>query len=81
MDGVVWHKNSYNLPNLTILKLPPYSTELNSIEQIWQYVKQGWLSDSCFNEPFPTCAVSIHSIFSKSLSSNWSSVLLFSAIF
>ena len=32
-----------NLPNLTILKLLPYSPELNPIEQVWQYIKQHWL--------------------------------------
>ena len=32
-----------NLPNLTILKLPPYSPELNPIEQVWHYIKQHWL--------------------------------------
>ena len=48
MDGAVWHKERYNLPNLTILKLPPYSPELNPIEQVWQYIKQHWLSNRCF---------------------------------
>lgn len=49
MDGAVWHKERYNLPNLTILKLPPYSPELNPIEQVWQYIKQHWLSNRCFD--------------------------------
>ena len=38
-----------NLPNLTILKLLPYSPELNPIEQVWQYIKQHWLSNRCFD--------------------------------
>ena len=49
MDGAVWHKQSYNLPNLTIKKLPPYSPELNPIEQVWQYMKKHWLSNRCFD--------------------------------
>lgn len=32
-----------NLTNLTILRLPPYSPELNPIEQVWHYIKQHWL--------------------------------------
>lgn len=32
-----------NLPNLTILRLLPYSPELNPIEQVWHYIKQHWL--------------------------------------
>ena len=38
-----------NLPNLTILRLLPYSPELNPIEQVWQYIKQHWLSNRCFD--------------------------------
>ncbi|PSU67588.1 hypothetical protein C9J21_19010 [Photobacterium phosphoreum] len=37
MDGADWHTddiaNQFN--NLSIIKLPPYSLELNSIEQVW----------------------------------------------
>lgn len=48
VDGALWHQESDSLPNVTILKLPPYSPELNPIEQVWQYVKQHWLSNRCF---------------------------------
>lgn len=48
MDGAVWHQPSYSLPNVTVLNLPPYSPELNPIEQVWQYIKQHWLSNRCF---------------------------------
>ena len=40
LDGALWHQESYNLPNVTILKLPPYSPELNPIEQVWQYISK-----------------------------------------
>ncbi|WP_373455607.1 transposase [Photobacterium phosphoreum] len=37
MDGAGWHTddiaNLFN--NLSIIKLPPYSPELNPIEQVW----------------------------------------------
>lgn len=36
VDGAVWHQESHSLPNVTILKLPPYSPELNPVEQVWQ---------------------------------------------
>ena len=49
VNGAVWHHESYSLPNVTILKLPPYSPELNPIEQVWLYVKQHWLSNRCFD--------------------------------
>lgn len=48
LDGALWHQESYNLPNVTILKLPPYSPDLNPIEQVWQYINQHWLSNRCY---------------------------------
>ncbi len=32
-----------------MLKLPPYSPELNPAEQVWQYMRQHWLSNRCFD--------------------------------
>ena len=37
MDGAGWHQESLDLHNVTLLKLPPYSPELNPCEQIWSY--------------------------------------------
>ncbi len=48
MDGAAWHQPDLNQDNVTILKLPPYSPELNPIEQVWQYIKQHWISNRCF---------------------------------
>ncbi len=48
MDGAMWHQPSLNLDNVTMLKLPPYSPELSPAEQVWQYMKQHWLSNRCF---------------------------------
>ena len=33
---------------MTILKLPPYSPELNPIEQVWQWLRQNELANLCF---------------------------------
>ena len=37
MDGVGWHTEDItnNFQNLSVIKLPPYSPELNLIEQVW----------------------------------------------
>ena len=34
--------------NITIIKLPPYSPELNPIEQVWQWIRQNELANRCF---------------------------------
>lgn len=48
MDGALWHQPSLNLHNVTMLKLPPYSPELNPSENVWQYLKQNELSNRCY---------------------------------
>jgi transposase len=52
-DGAGWHRigGKLNVPdNITLLKLPPYSPELNPVENVWQYLRQNQLS----NRVFPT---------------------------
>ncbi len=42
LDGAGWH-GAANLAipdNLTLLPLPPYSPELNPVENVWQYLRQ-----------------------------------------
>ena len=51
-DGAAWHKSStIELPeNITLIHLPPYTPEMNPIEQIWRELRtQGFK-----NEVFPT---------------------------
>lgn len=50
MDGALWHQESLNLANVTLLKLPPYSPELNPMEQVWQMMKQRYLSNRCYKD-------------------------------
>ncbi len=52
MDRAGWHITAkLKLPrNITIILLPPRSPELNPVENIWQYLRQNWLS----NRVFPT---------------------------
>jgi len=50
VDGAAWHQAylADKFDNLSIIKLPPYSPELNPIEQVWQWLRQNELSNRCF---------------------------------
>ena len=37
------------LLNVTLLRLPPYSPELNAIERVWQYLRDRYLSGRLFH--------------------------------
>ncbi len=34
--------------NITLVPLPPYAPELNAMEQIWQWIKNHFLSNQCY---------------------------------
>ena len=47
VDGAGWHRPSDRLvvpSNITLLMLPPYSPELNPVENVWQYLRGNSLS-------------------------------------
>jgi len=47
-DGAAWHKSkTMQIPqNIEIFPLPPYTSEMNSIEQIWKEIrKQGFKNE------------------------------------
>lgn len=51
LDGAGWHKpgGRLKLPdNITLLILPAYSPELNPQENVWQYLRQNFLSNRVF---------------------------------
>ena len=52
MDRAGWHStDKLKVPkNLTIILLPSRSPELNPVENIWQYLRQNWLSNSVFED-------------------------------
>ncbi|WP_310619047.1 IS630 family transposase [Flexibacterium corallicola] len=52
MDQAGWHTTAkLKLPdNITILLLPPRSPELNPVENVWQYLRQNWLSNRTFQD-------------------------------
>ena len=52
MDRTGWHStDKLKVPkNLTIILLPSRSPELNPVENIWQYIRQNWLSNRVFED-------------------------------
>ena len=51
-DGAGWHQrgNKLELPaNVTLLSLPPYSPELNAMENVWYYLRANKLSLSVWD--------------------------------
>ncbi len=51
VDRAGWHMTSKLIipPNITIMPLPPRSPELNPVENIWQFMRDNWLSNRIFN--------------------------------
>ena len=52
LDGAGWHSAiELVIPeNITLAILPPYSPELNPSENIWQYMRQNWISNTVFDD-------------------------------
>lgn len=52
MDRAGWHETKKLIvpENLTIVLLPARSLELNSAENVWQYLRQNWLSNRVFED-------------------------------
>lgn len=50
MDQAGWHTSTkLEVPgNITIVTLPPRSPELNPVENIWQFMRDNWLSNRVF---------------------------------
>ena len=41
-------RNSVVPPNITIMALPPKCPELNPVENVWQFLRDNWLSNRVF---------------------------------
>ena len=52
LDGAGWHRGGDLVvpPNLTLLKLPPYAPELNSAENIWEYLRKNKLAHRLYED-------------------------------
>ncbi len=50
LDQAGWHTTGkLKLPkNITLMALPPKSPELNPQENVWQFMRQNWLSNRVF---------------------------------
>jgi len=50
MDRAGWHiTKALEIPkNITIIYLPPYSPELNSVENCWEFIKSRYLKNRVF---------------------------------
>jgi transposase len=51
LDGAGWHGSAALVvpDNLSLLTLPPYSPELNPVENVWHYLRANWLAISVFD--------------------------------
>jgi transposase len=50
LDRAGWHMTAkLAVPgNITLLPLPPRAPELNPVENVWQFLRQNWLSNRVF---------------------------------
>ena len=50
VDQAGWHMSSKLVvpPNITLVPLPPKCPELNPVENVWQFMRQNWLSNRVF---------------------------------
>jgi transposase len=51
MNRASWHQSylADEFDNLTLVHIPPYSAELNPIEQVWRLLRQNELANRCFD--------------------------------
>jgi putative transposase len=51
LDQAGWHMSGkLDVPeNITLLPLPPRSPELNPVENVWQFIRENWLSNRIFD--------------------------------
>ncbi|MFT5813181.1 MAG: transposase [Psychroserpens sp.] len=52
MDGAGWHTENVvdEFDNVSLIKLPAYSPELNPIEQVWQWLRHNKLTNKSFKD-------------------------------
>ena len=62
LDQAGWHTTPKLAvpPNITLLPLPPRSPELNPVENIWQFLRDNWLSNRVFKSYDDIVALSCH---------------------
>jgi len=52
IDNAGWHRTGkLKVPaNITLIPLPPYSPELNAMEQVWAWMKARFLFNQCYKD-------------------------------
>lgn len=52
LDGAGWHGSAALVvpDNISLIHLPPYSPELNPVENVWQFTRANWLAISVFDD-------------------------------
>jgi transposase len=85
-DGAGWHQMGQRLTvpkNVTLLRLPPYSPELNPIENVWEYLRGNQLSRrvwDCYEDIVQACCdawnwlIADHARVSSITTRKWASV-------
>jgi len=50
LDQAGWHLSRHLVvpPNITLLPLPPKCPKLNPVENVWQFLRDNWLSNRVF---------------------------------
>jgi transposase len=82
LDQAGWHmSNNLVVPeNITILPLPPKSPELNPVENIWQFMRDNWLSNRIFKSYEDTFPITLMAAVFGSLKKMGSTCSMMSAL-
>ena len=60
-DQAGWHL-SHKLavpPNITLVPLPPKCPELNPVENVWQFIRDNWLSNRVFDPTTTSSTIAV----------------------
>lgn len=60
MDNAPWHKSVTVPENISIIYLPPYSPELNPVEQVWDFLRSNYFSNRVYRticQVFDACCM------------------------
>jgi transposase len=60
LDQAGWHTTGkLDVPeNITLIALPPKAPELNPVENVWQFMRENWLSNRIFKSQDEIVALS-----------------------
>lgn len=69
LDGAPWHDSQYNIvpQNITLVFIPPYTPEMNPIEQIWREIRTAGFHNNYFNSIKDVISTLISTIASLSI--------------